>query len=386
MQTLLCGLLFAGGAWAQQKPGYKVGIFVPIHLDSAFNSAGEYRYGKSFPKQSLPGLEFLQGAEYAMETFQNDPRGNIQFHVFDIRSREGNLNRIASSALMDSMNLIIGQVSGGEYQQLAQIARQRNIPFVSATFPNDGGVKSTPTLLIMNARLNTHIQTLYNHVLVNMGTDNIVWVRRTDQADNRVADVFRQLNDSPDGPILKYRILNTTGEPTTAELVPFLDSTQRNVIIGGSLDESFAKKLGNTCLDLDKAYTVTLVGMPTWETIPDFRRSTYSALPIVYTSSFHRNALGTWYERVEDSYRRKTASRPTDMTFKGFQATYHFVNLMLKHGRSLPANLGDSALKGQTDLDFRPVRVSRTSEGTDYFENKRVYILKRENRTVSQLN
>jgi hypothetical protein len=321
-----------------------------------------------------------------MEAFQTDPRANVQLHVFDIRSREGNIGRIGASPLMDSMDLIIGQVSGGDYQQLAQISRQKNIPFVSATFPNDGGVKSTPTLLIMNARLNTHIQTLYNHLLVNMGTDNIVWVRRPDQSDNRVADLFKQLNDSPDGPLLKYKTLNTTGDSAVAQLLPLLDSTQRNVVIGGSLDESFARKLGGACLLVDKAYPITLVGMPTWETVSEFRKSDYNSLPILYSSTFHKQAMSAWYGRLEETYKKKTASRPSDMTFKGFLATYHFVNLLLRHGKSLAANLGDSSMKSQTDLDFRPVRVSKTSEGIDYYENKRIYILKRENRAVSQLN
>jgi hypothetical protein len=379
-------LLLTGIAWGQQKPGYKVGLFLPIHLDTAFTPTGAYRYGSGFPKQSLPGLEFLYGAEFAMEAFQTDPRANVQLHVFDIRSREGNIGRIGASPLMDSMDLIIGQVSGGDYQQLAQISRQKNIPFVSATFPNDGGVKSTPTLLIMNARLNTHIQTLYNHLLVNMGTDNIVWVRRPDQSDNRVADLFKQLNDSPDGPLLKYKTLNTTGDSAVAQLLPLLDSTQRNVVIGGSLDESFARKLGGACLLVDKAYPITLVGMPTWETVSEFRKSDYNSLPILYSSTFHKQAMSAWYGRLEETYKKKTASRPSDMTFKGFLATYHFVNLLLRHGKSLAANLGDSSMKSQTDLDFRPVRVSKTSEGIDYYENKRIYILKRENRAVSQLN
>jgi hypothetical protein len=386
VQTLLCSLLLTAAASGQQRPNYKVGLFVPIFLDTAFNAAGEYRFGKGFPKQSLPGLEFLQGAEYALENFQFDPRASVQLHVFDIRSREGNLNRIAASPIMDSLNLIIGQVSGNDYQQLAQLSKQRNIPFVSATFPNDGGVKATPTLMIVNARLNTHIQALYNHLLVNMGTDNIIWARRSDPADNRVADLFKQLNDSPDGPLMKFKTLSTVGDPTTEQLLPLLDSMQRNVIIGGSLDETFAKRLGSACLNLDKSYPVTLVGMPSWETIPDFRRSDYNGLPILYSTTFHKQVFPTVYDRIEESYRRKTASRPTDMMFKGYQSTYHFVSLLLKHGSNLAANLGDSSLKSQTDLDFRPVRVGKASEGTDYFENKRVYILKRENRTVTQLN
>jgi hypothetical protein len=201
-----------------------------------------------------------------------------------------------------------------------------------------------------------------------------------------VADLFKQLNDSPDGPLMKFKTLSTVGDPTTEQLLPLLDSMQRNVIIGGSLDETFAKRLGSACLNLDKSYPVTLVGMPSWETIPDFRRSDYNGLPILYSTTFHKQVFPTVYDRIEESYRRKTASRPTDMMFKGYQSTYHFVSLLLKHGSNLAANLGDSSLKSQTDLDFRPVRVGKASEGTDYFENKRVYILKRENRTVTQLN
>jgi hypothetical protein len=186
--------------------------------------------------------------------------------------------------------------------------------------------------------------------------------------------------------LLKYKTLNTTGDSAVAQLLPLLDSTQRNVVIGGSLDELFARKLGGACLLVDKAYPITLVGMPTWETVSEFRKSDYNSLPILYSSTFHKQAMSAWYGRLEETYKKKTASRPSDMTFKGFLATYHFVNLLLRHGKSLAANLGDSSMKSQTDLDFRPVRVSKTSEGIDYYENKRIYILKRENRAVSQLN
>ena len=381
--ALLC---LSQGVRAQEKKTYKVGLFVPLFLDSAYTTGGQYKFGKSFPKHSLPGLEFYQGAEYAMESFQQNGTADVQLHVFDTRSVNGGISRVISSALMDSLDLMIGQVSGNEYLQLAQSARDKNIPFVSATYPNDGGVKSHPGLILINAKLNSHIQSLYNHILVQRGTDNIIWVKRSGTIDNRVDEIFTQFNASPDGGVLKYRKLQLAEGFTEQDLLKELDSTRRNVLIAGSLDEGFTKKLAAACLKVDKAFPLTLAGMPTMEGIREFSRSEYKPIELVYSSTFYKPALGEWVNKVDDYYRKKTSSRPTDLTFKGFQTTFHFVSLLLKYDTALMNNLNDSSLKSFTDFDFRAVRWSKSGSMPDYYENKRVYILRRFNGQVSLLN
>lgn len=388
-QAILCLFAFfllAGSIQGQEKHTYRVGLFVPLFLDSAYTSGGEYRYGKSFPKQSLPGLEFYQGAEFAMENFMSNENANVQLHVFDIRSRNMGLSRLITMPAMDSLDLMIGQVSGNDYLLLAQLAGQKNIPFVSATYPNDGGVKANPNVMIVNAKLNSHVQALYNHVLVNRGTDNIIWLRRTNPADDRVADMFRQFNTSPEGGVMKYRTVQLPDEFTEKDFINQLDSTRQNLIIAGSLDEGFAKKLASGCLNLNKAYSFTILGMPTWEGIADLKRSEYRPLQVIYSTTFHKPALSNWSGRVGDNYKKKTFSNPSDMTFKGYQTTYHFVTLLLKYDTALVSNLNEPSLRPITDFDFRPVRWSKSGAVPDYYENKRIYILKRQNGQVTLLN
>lgn len=379
-------LMYSANLSAQQVKTYKVGLFVPLFLDSAYSETGKYRFGKSFPKQSLPGLEFYQGAEFAMEAFNQNGKANVELQVFDIRSRNGSIGLVSKQPVMDSLDLVIGQVSGNEYLQLAQIARDRNIPFVSATYPNDGGVKGNPNVLILNAKLNSHIQSIYNHVLVNRGTDNIIWVRRSENADNRIEDLFKELNKSPDGSILKYRTVTMPPEFTELHLYKYLDSTQENVIIAGSLDEDFAKSLAANCLKVGKQYPVTIVGMPTWEGIRELKKKEYRPLKIEYSSTFHKAALSSWNARIEEAYRKKSFSKPSDMTFKGYQATYHFVSLLLRYDTAVLKNLNDSATRSMTDFYFKPVFWSRSSSIPDYYENQRIYILRREKGQVSLLN
>jgi ABC-type branched-subunit amino acid transport system substrate-binding protein len=239
---------------------------------------------------------------------------------------------------------------------------------------------------MVNAKINTHIQSIYNYVLRNWGTGNIVWFRRKNAADDRIEDVFKQLNQSPGGGVMKYKQVVLPDNFTMADISSRLDSNRQNIIIAGSLDESFAKILVNNCVGLSKSYKTQIVGMPTWEGIKDFTRSEYRPLSIVYSTTFYNAATTGWSTVFEESYRKKTFSKPSDMAFKGFEITYYFVHLLLKYDTALISNLNDKSLKLITDYDFKPIRWSKSGEMPDYFENKRIYILRRLNGQVSLLN
>jgi ABC-type branched-subunit amino acid transport system substrate-binding protein len=383
----LLALFISIGTKAQtdKSTKYKVGLFVPLYLDSAFDELQQYRYGKGFPRQSIPGLEFFEGAEFALDSL-NREMVNLDVHVFDIRSAGGNINTVISSALMDSLDLLIGNVSGNEYLQLAEVAKEKNIPFISATYPNDGGVKNNPQVIMVNAKLNTHIQSIYNYILRNWGTSNIIWFRRKNAADDRIEDVFKQLNQSPGGGVIKYKQVFLPDNFTLADMSSKLDSNRHNVIISGSLDENFARTLLNNCVGLSKSYKAQIVGMPTWEGVKDFSRIEYRPLSIVYSTTFYNPATTGWSTVFEESYRKKTFSKPSDMAFKGFEITYYFVHLLLKYDTAILSNLNDKSLKLITDYDFKPIRWSKSSDVPDYFENKRIYILRRLNGQVSLLN
>ncbi|WP_431211653.1 hypothetical protein ACQ86N_38515 [Puia sp. P3] len=53
-------------------PRYRVAIFAPLYLDSAFDATGNYRYDKNFPKYFNPGLEFYEGAQLALDSLQKE--------------------------------------------------------------------------------------------------------------------------------------------------------------------------------------------------------------------------------------------------------------------------------------------------------------------------
>lgn len=362
---------------AQQKTKH-IALFTSLYLDSAFADDFSYRYGNSFPKQAINGLEFYNGAQFAMDSLAKMTGVNLTLHVYDLKSRSGNIQRIAKMPVMDSIDLIIGAVSGTEYLQLAKLAQDKSIPFISATYPNDGGIKNNPFVVIANPKLNTHLQATYNYILKQMATFNLIYVRRNNAADNRVSETFNELNKGANGqPVVRYKTVQLTDTPTPDDLLSLLDSTRENVLITGSLDENFGRNLALSVAEAaKKSIAITLIGMPTWETIKEIQKSDFKNIPIIYSNSFF-NKKDDWSITFEDTYRKKTFSRPSDFAFKGYELTLFFSQLLNKYGRDLIKHLDDKSFRLHTDYDFKPIRWNKAAVQPDYYENKKVYMVRR---------
>ncbi|HTE12333.1 MAG TPA: hypothetical protein VK645_15220, partial [Chitinophagaceae bacterium] len=147
----------SNGSFAQTDTLHKrhsVAIFTPLYLDSAFDASGEYRYDKNFPKFISPGLEFYEGVKLAADSLKTE-KAALDIEIFDTRSASQTLQQQLNSPAMQNAGLIIGHVTPAEAKVLAEAALKKNIPFINANLPNDAGISNNPSLVILNATLQT---------------------------------------------------------------------------------------------------------------------------------------------------------------------------------------------------------------------------------------
>lgn len=382
MKKLICILslfvsLHAVSQVTDSSKTWHIGIFASLYFDSSFEGS-QYKFDKQMPKHLLPGLDFVEGALMALDSLGN--KAKIKVRLFDLRSASQSITKLKTQNSFDSLDLMIGAIAGVEYRQLAEIAFQKNIPLVSATFPNDGGVTNNPYTIIINSTLPVHCQSIYNYVLRNFATANIIYLRKKGQQEDRLASYFENFNKGTAGStLLKWKTINTD----SVSLKTFqssLDSERVNVIIAGSLDERFATQLINSSLVANKNYDLQLIGMPTWETI---NKPEWKDVSLIYSTTFYNTGFGKWASFTK-SFTEKTNGRPSDLAFRGFDLTYVFTQLLLKHGTELNKKLNDKSFKWFLDYDFMPV-LNKDSGKPDYYENKRIYIMKRMNGQVSKL-
>jgi hypothetical protein len=359
---------------------YRVGIFSPLFLDSVFSDNG-YKYGKNFPKFTQQGLDFVQGAQIALDSMPL-PNGNIRASIYDSKAAEQTVSWLIENHKLDSLDLVIGAVKDAEFLQLAAFAKKKNIPFISATLPNDGGVTSNPFLVIVNSTLRAHCENIYSYLLQNHGTDNIILCRKKGSQEDKIAEYFRSINQ-PDGKaLLNIRTVNIDGDFSV--LKGKLDSTKKNVIIGASLNEDFANELVSTAYGLKKSYSSEIIGMPNWDAFADLKKVSYKDFPVLYTTPYINTKSDNYSKRIQACYLKKYKGIPSDMTYKGFEAVFVFARLITRYPDDFMSHLNDYSYKVFSEYNFKPVFVNKKNGMPDYFENKHLYFMRIMNGKVTK--
>lgn len=372
-------------AQSNANPGrhIKIGIFAPLYLDSVFKN-GNFQYAKKFPRFVVPALDFVQGAQIALDSM---PLYNVHIdaHVYDSKSQEVPVADLISSHALDSLELMIGSVKDEEYNQLAAFALTKHIPFISATYPNDGGITSNPYLIILNTTLRAHCEAIHQYLETEHKTDNIILVKKTGSQEDRISGNFNQLQSADWKPAFKLNQFHS--DSNFVALKSMLDSNKTNMLIGASLDEEFAGKLAVYLKNLPKKYSVKLIGMPNWETFGTFMNpSKYSLgdFPVYVTSSYFNTKIDNYSKTIQDVYLNKYKGKPSDFAYKGFDVIYVFSKLLAMYGSDFTSHLNEYAYKIFTDYHFKPVYINKPGGIPDYFENKHVYFLKLQDGNISR--
>jgi hypothetical protein len=352
-----------------------IAIFTPLYLDSAFDASGNYRYdNKTFPKQASAGLEFWEGAELAIDSLQKEGI-KLDIHVYDTKAPQQHIDSILASEEFKQTSLIIGEVTATEAVKLAGVAATLDIPFINTNLPNDAGIQNNPHYVILNPTLLTHCIGIYRFLQKNYSLSDIIVFRKKGAQEDRLKTYFTDFEKTT-AVKLKLKYITLDDNFTQDKLKPYLSSDQPSICLAGSLDANFAQTLCAQLALLSEAGSPNvIVGMPTWDMI-DFEKSQYKNLEIVYSTPFYVAPTNKLATAVQDNFKTTYYSRPSDMVFRGYETVYHFAHLLTLYGKNLGSSLSDKKYMLFGEFDIQPV-INRTTMTLDYFENKKLYFVKK---------
>lgn len=365
-----------------KKASYNIAFFAPLYLDSAF-AGGSDIPGRTMPRYVLPGLEFYEGAQLALDTLQQQGY-NLRVTVYDSKARQSVASLIRSKAL-DETDLIIGSVGNPELKELSDFAKNKEINFVSGTFPNDAGINDNPFLYISNSTLKAHCEAIQNYVQNAFSNKNIVLFRRNTAFEGRLAADFKSSYDKMENS-KKSRIREVIWQEGTTpeEISKYLLTDRPNVIIVTALDEAGAKSLLRKLSVSAPTYPLQIFGMPTWDVLK-LKEPELKGLQVYYSSPYFNDKSDAYSKYINDYFRRVYKSRPSDMAFKGFDLTYYFVRLLHNNGVYFNSMVSE-APRAITSYNFQPVYLKEGENTPSYFENKNIYIIQKGDNSDTKMN
>lgn len=368
---LLLALFITGSVFGQVIQRHKIAIFTPLYLDSVFNSAGIRLENNYIPRYTVPGLEYYQGIQYALDSL-NKRGAPIEIFILDSRGKQSLTQQLAKPEL-NNVEMVIANTNAPETRILAQEALRRKIPFVSSTLPNDVGITNNPYFVILNTTLQAHIEGIYEFLQKYHSQDRIVLFRKPGQQEDLIKQHFLEYGKNTSGKPLAIKIVEIGSNFTPEILAAHLDSTRKNICIGGSMDETFAQRLALNLSNTSPSYSKTVIGMPTWDKL-NFNK--FENLEVIYTTPFYYNQGTALENRLSDEYEEEYSYKPSDLFYRGYESMMRFALLLLDTKKDVASNLTRKGNTVFTQFDIQPVFKESASMSLDYFENRHLYFIK----------
>jgi len=350
----------------------RIAVLAPLYLDSAFDNY-DYKLGNlNIPKYFLPGLEFYNGVAMAIDSLQKEGV-NLEVWIYDTKKKDQSLDSLIKKIEPLHLSLILASFSNTTEQKIfSEFSLNNNIPLISATYPNNANVKGNPFFVMINSTLKTHAENIYRFVQRNYPTAKYIFITRSGSLEERIQKMFTDYRNKAYP--LNYATLELSDTLTYDQISHFLDSTKVNVIICGSVNETFGTNLLKA-LNESVTFPLTVVGMPTWDGLKEVSAIENKNLDIVYSTPYSYPKDDETIKGLANEYQTRFNGRPSEMFFKGYEAMYHFSKLLEKYQGEFLNNLADTSFKISNNFIFQPVKQDDSTFVPDHLENKKIYFI-----------
>ena len=336
-------------------------VFIPLEIDGAFNGTDYILGNNNLPKTMLPGLDFYNGVLMAVDSLK---KSSATFHIriIDTKQKNNSLTTLLTDSSLQKPTLIISAVTNkADTKLIADFALAQQSPMVSAVFPNDAGVTNNPFFTVLNPTLKTQCEAIYNYIQTNFSKNTILYLKKKGATEDYIQNIIVDSNSKTSKSFLNIEVQDSIA---LTDLLPYLDSTKQNILLCGSLKESFGYSIVKLLND-NPAYKSTIIGMPTWDGEKSFN---VTNVEIIYASPFYFNGNEKLLKQLTAAYKLKYLGRPSDQFFKGFESMLYFTNGLL----SKPTPVFNS-------IKIMPVYNEDNKSQVDYFENKNLYFFRKQN-------
>ncbi len=385
------GLLFllCSNGLIAQKIENRIAVFAPIYLDSAFSGTTFKIWDNVLPKNMVPGLEFYNGIQMAIDSLQKEGINNIIVDIYDYKSKGNSLTEIIKSTKNKLASSIIIIASFNRYSDikiLADYASIHKIPLISASYPNDGGVTNNPYFFLLNPTIETHVNAIYKNLVNNFKQTKIVYIKCKGAFENWVDNYFienEELASNEKRTVLKPITLIDSFSLT--ELFKNLDSTVKNTLVCNCSKESFVQRVIKN-LSSNPSYSTTVLGLPTWDVFNISDQVENKDVPIIYTSAYNFTNTNNVLDHVIKTHEAKYNIKPSDQFYKGYETMLRVGKTVSLYNENAIMLLSDNLFHVFNELKIQPHYNKTSKFQIDYFENIKMYHIKKLNGQIASVD
>lgn len=334
----------------------------------------------SLSSRSKQFIGFYEGILLSVDSLKNLGY-KIDLHVYDT---EGNSRKTA--ALADEIgrlnpDLIIGPVYAPVYKTFVSSLNRNNIPVVYPLSSKTENLGIYPNFIQVNNTTEVLAEEMFSWLMKQLPTANIVYIDSDggDEEDMKWKNEFRERLRNTGN--IKFFHRNTD-MISLGLLRKLLLPERENILVLPESREAEVSKILPLMSALADGYTVTVLGLPEWQTFASVDHEAYYKLN---TKLFTYNYVDYTSEAAKvlsENYRRYFHTEPGILVYRAFDMGIYFIELAAKYrNRTLEALENADIKTGTSSFRFRKMKNGMGMENTGTFivNYNNLYQLKIEN-------
>jgi len=354
----------------QMKPAYRIDFLASLYLDE-LSKDGALANNAKIPGKAYPGISFYEGMNIAADSLKK-AGFNIDIYVHDIASENQAPDKLVANGSLDSADLIIGAFHSQDMTLVAEYAKKKQVNFISALSPADGGIKDNQFFTMTQPSLRTHCEWIMDDVEKKFPDVNVILMHRAStQVDE---NAFNYLNNYNNGNVhFKQLICNVV--PDRQSLLPLIDTMKTNVVIISVIDPNYADSLLNELSGDFPNTHFEIYGMPSWYVIDDLHdNSAFPNLSVNVTVPFNVDLSAPVSRYVARMYKKDYGGKSSELVYRGYETLFWYASLLKEYGTIFDTHYDDINSAPFTQYE---IKLEKDKDGNVlYQENTHVYLTK----------
>ncbi|GAB4150780.1 MAG: LysM peptidoglycan-binding domain-containing protein [Bacteroidia bacterium] len=351
----------------EKKDVYNVALMLPLQLwntDNIEPDKMEKDPNIQWPAKSEAAVQFYEGALLAVDSMKKAGM-KVKLHVYDIDDADsGKVDKVLSKPEFVSMDLIIGPLSPGPFQQVAQFAKERHIAVISPVSPANKVLFKQPQALKIMPSSSTQMEVMAEYIAEKHKSDNVILLTNSSAKDQAAAMSFKNHYNK----IQKDSVRTNKG---VAGLESLLKKDKLNVIVVPSLSQAYVTDLLRSLKSLSENYSIMVFGMSAWMSYENIDPEYLEALQVHFVATTFVDFTSPQVKHFVTIYHHYFKGDPGTYVYTGYDVTLFALQQIQKNGTGFYQQSETLSGKGlQQDFQF-----SRTDKDSGC-ENRGVRIVR----------
>lgn len=349
----------------------RIAVILPFMLD---------RYS---PGEQARMVEFYEGMLMAVYRLKNEGF-SFEINTYDSGHKSKSLDSLINSGSLDKMDMIIGAYYANHNTELAEFAKEKEIPLVIPFSNKQDEIFNNPMVYTVNA-MQSYIMPEVAENLVKMFPDaNIIFVK--DTSDNKKNDLVNELIVEFDKHVIPHTtvrmeeiLVQETGGVNMTALKELKRGGYKNIIIPTSASEKTLHTLAPALAQANYVDSVfmsdfILFGYPEWQKhAQKTREQLYVIDTYFYSNLFSHYSMPEASQFQSDFirwYNRPLNDIIPRFGMLGYDVGYYFIYAINAFGKEMPYRINE--------IDYTPLQTGFKLERVSNWGgliNKKVYFI-----------